>query len=173
MKIICKKNLRKKIDKIFKGKKKIKDDPSIPQEEKDRLRAQLVNKNNAFNAQVALNFSGNLLKNNFKATGEDQKLDEAIFSKYQGFIPETADTVSRFIEGAMNTVGKAATGIPTMALLGAERFNQATGASKSEDYTPIEATLDLINDTTNYNFLPSSKDEKGSIVDKEGNLNLS
>ena len=152
---------------------KIKDDPSIPQEEKNRIRTQLVDKNNAFNAQVALNFSGNLLKNNFKATDKDKDLDEAIFSKYQGFIPETADMVSRFVEGAMNTMGKGATGIPTMALLGAERFNQITGASKPEDYTPTEATIDLINDTTNYNFLPSSKAEEGSIVDKEGNLNLS
>jgi hypothetical protein len=48
-----------------------------------------------------------------------------------------------------------------------------TGASNPDDYTPIEATLDLINDTTNYNFLPSSKSAEGNIVDEEGNLNIS
>lgn len=150
---------------------KIKDDPSITKEEKERIRTQLINKNNAFNAQVAINFSDNLLKNNFKVTDKDKNLDEGILSKYEGFIPETADMVSRFLEQTASTVAKGATAIPTLILLTGEKISQALG-TKQESYTPYEATIDLINDTTNYNFLPSSKSEKGSLVDKEGNLNL-
>jgi hypothetical protein len=153
--------------------KNIKDNPSISDDEKNSIRTNLVNRSDAFNAQVALDFSGNLLKNNFKRTGEDKNLDEAILSKYEGFIPESADAISRLVEGAISVGGKVLTGIPTLALLGAEQFNQFTGTSKPEDYTPIEATIDLINDTTNYNFLPSSKSEKGAIVGEDGEYNWS
>ena len=65
----------------------------------------------------------------------------------------------------MGQVGaKVLTGIPSLALIGAERFNQLTGISKPEDYTAIEATEDWINDTTNLNFLPSSQTKRGNIV---------
>lgn len=153
--------------------KNVKDNPSISDDEKSLIRNEIKAKSDAFNAQVALDFSGNLLKNNFKRTNEDKNLDETILSKYEGFIPESADAISRLVEGAISVGGKALTGIPTLALLGAERFNQLIGTSKPEDYTPTEATIDLINDTTNYNFLPSSKSEKGAIVGEDGKLNLS
>ena len=153
--------------------KNIKDNPNISTEQKKLIQDQLKAKNDAFNAQVAIDFSGKMLKNNFKSTEESKKLDEGILSKYEGFIPETLDAVSTFVEGMGSVIAKGATGIPTLALLGAERFNQITGASNPDDYTPIEATIDLINDTTNYNFLPSSKSAEGNIVDEEGNLNLS
>jgi hypothetical protein len=153
--------------------KNVKDNPNISTEQKKLIQDQLKAKNDAFNAQVAIDFSGNTLKNNFKSTKQSKDLDEGILSKYEGFIPETLDAASTFIEGMGSVIAKGATGIPTLALLGAERFNQITGASNPDDYTPIEATLDLINDTTNYNFLPSSKSAEGNIVDEEGNLNLS
>jgi hypothetical protein len=153
--------------------KNVKDNPNIPTEQKKLIQDQLKAKNDAFNAQLAVDFSGNMLKNNFKSTKQSKDLDEGILSKYEGFLPETLDAVSTFIEGMGSVFTKGATGIPTLALLGAERFNQITGASNPDDYTPIEATLDLINDTTNYNFLPSSKTVEGNIVDEEGNLNLS
>jgi hypothetical protein len=153
--------------------KNVKDNPNIPTEQKKLIQDQLKAKNDAFNAQLAVDFSGNMLKNNFKSTKQSKDLDEGILSKYEGFLPETLDAVSTFIEGMGSVFVKGATGIPVLVLLGAERFNQITGASNPDDYTPIEATLDLINDTTNYNFLPSSKTAEGNIVDEEGNLNLS
>jgi len=153
--------------------KNIKDNPNISTQDKLIVKEKLKAKSDAFNAQVAMDFSDNLLKNNFKATEENKNLDEAIAKKYKGFLPDTLDFVSRLGEGIINTGGKALTGIGTMALLGAERFNQITGASNADDYTPIEATLDLINDTTNYNWLPSSKTKEGNILDDKGNLNLS
>jgi hypothetical protein len=153
--------------------KNVKDNPNIPTEQKKIIQDQLKAKNDAFNAQLAVDFSGNMLKNNFKSTKQSKDLDEGILSKYEGFLPATADLLSTFIEGMGSVIAKGVTGIPTLALLGAERFNQITGASNPEDYTPIEATLDLINDTTNYNFLPSSKSADGNIVDEKGNLNLS
>jgi len=153
--------------------KNVKDNPNISTEQKKLIQDQLKAKNDAFNAQLAIDFSGNMLKNNFKSTEESKKLDEGILSKYEGFLPETLDAVSTFVEGMGSVFAKGATGIPTLALLGAERFNQITGASNPDDYTPIEATLDLINDATNYNFLPSSKSAEGNIVDDKGNLNLS
>jgi hypothetical protein len=153
--------------------KNVKDNPNIPTEQKKIIQDQLKAKNDAFNAQLAVDFSGNMLKNNFKSTKQSKDLDEGILSKYEGFLPATADLLSTFIEGMGSVIAKGVTGIPTLALLGAERFNQMTGASNPDDYTPIEATLDLINDTTNYNFLPSSKSAEGNIVDEEGNLNIS
>lgn len=151
----------------------IKDNPSISTAEKLRSQEDLLAKSDAFNAQVAMDFSNNLLKNNFKATEEDKNLDEAIASKGKGFLPTTLDFVSRLGEGVINTGGKALTGIGTMALLGGERFNQAIGISNADDYTPIESTIDLINDATNYNWLPSSRSKEGNILDDKGKLNLS
>jgi len=144
--------------------KNIKDNPAIPLEEKLKFQKEFKDSSDAFNSQIALDYSGKLLKNNFKITDANKGMDEAILSKYKGFIPDTVDVLSTFAEGMGQVGAKVATGIPSLALIGAERFNQLTGISKPEDYTAIEATEDWINDTTNLNFLPSSQTKRGNIV---------
>ena len=144
--------------------KNIKDNPSIPLEDKLKFQKEFKEKSDGFNSQLALDYSGKLLKNNFKVTDANKGMDEAILSKYKGFIPDTVDVLSTFVEGMGQVGAKVATGIPSLALIGAERFNQLTGISKPEDYTAIEATEDWINDTTNLNFLPSSQTKRGNIV---------
>jgi hypothetical protein len=144
--------------------KNIKDNPAIPLEEKLKFQKEFKDSSDAFNSQIALDYSGKLLKNNFKITDANKGMDEAILSKYKGFIPDTVDVLSTFVEGMGQVGAKVATGIPSLALIGAERFNQLTGISKPDDYTAIEATEDWINDTTNLNFLPSSQTKRGNIV---------
>jgi len=145
--------------------KNIKDNPAIPLEEKLKFQKDFKDSSDAFNSQLALDYSEKLLKNNFKITDINRDIDEAIpNSKYEGFIPDTLDLISTFAEGTVQVGAKARTGIPSLVLMVAEKFNQLTGISRPEDYTPIEATMDLINDTTNLNFLPSSQTERGNIV---------
>ena len=150
----------------------IKDSSTIPQEEKIVAYNILKAKNEAFDAKVASEFADNLLKDNFKATTKSKDLDEAIMGRFKGFLPEQADVVSTFLEGMGQVAAKVEAGIPEMILMGGERLNQMIGTSNKDDYTPIEATLDLINDTTNLNFLPSSKIDKGKIVTKGGDFNI-
>ena len=154
--------------------KNVKDNPSIPLEEKLKFQKEFKERSEGFNAQLALDYSGKLLKNNFKITDTNRNIDEAIpNSKYEGFIPDQLDNLSTFAEGMAQVVAKVRTAIPSFALMGAEKFNQLTGISRPEDYTPIEATMDLINDTTNLNFLPSSQTKRGDIVvDGEWNPSL-
>ena len=144
--------------------KNIKDNPAIPLEEKLKFQKEFKDSSDAFNSQIALDYSGKLLKNNFKITDANKGMDEAILSKYKGFIPDTVDVLSTVAEGMGQVGAKVVTGIPSLALIGAERFNQLTGISKPEDYTAIEATEDWINDTTNLNFLPSSQTKRGNII---------
>ena len=159
--------------------KNIKDNPSISLEEKLKFQKEFKERSEGFNAQLALDYSGKLLKNNFKLTDINRDVDEAIpNSKYEGFIPDQLDNLSTFAEGMGQIIAKVATFIPTAALMGSERFNQLTGISRPEDYTAIEATEDWINDVTNLNFLPSSQAKRGKInYDKlltgEGDSNLS
>jgi 23S rRNA pseudoU1915 N3-methylase RlmH len=150
----------------------IKDNTAISQEEKIVAYNILKAKNEAFDAKVASEFADDMLKDNFKATTKSKDLDEAIMSRYEGFLPEQVDVVSTFLEGMGQVAAKVETGIPEMILMGGERFNQLIGTSDKDNYTPIEATLDLINDTTNLNFLPSSKIEKGKIVTEGGDFNI-
>jgi hypothetical protein len=150
----------------------IKDNTSISQEEKIVAYNILKAKNEAFDAKVASEFADDMLKDNFKATTKSKDLDEAIMSRYKGFLPEQADVVSTFLEGMLQVAAKVETGIPEMILMGGEMFNQMIGTSDKDNYTPIEATLDLINDTTNLNFLPSSKIEKGKLVTEGGDFNI-
>lgn len=153
--------------------KNIKDNPSIPLEQKLSFQKEFKERSDDFNAQIAIDYSGELLKNNFKKTGSLKDLDEGILSKYEGFLPDTLDILSTFAEGSAQVAAKVLTGIPSMVLIGSERFNQLTGMSKPDDYTAIEATEDWINDTTNLNFLPSSQTKRGNIVTEEGDLNVS
>jgi len=153
--------------------KNIKDNPNISDEEKLNFQKDFKDRQDDFNSQLAIDYSGKLLKNNFKRTKSEENMNEAILSKYQGFIPETLDILSTLGEGAAQVVAKSFTAIPSIALMGLEQFNQLTGISRPEDYTSIEATMDLINDVTNFNFLPSSQTKKGSIYTKEGDPNFS
>ena len=150
----------------------IKDNTSISQEEKIVAYNILKAKNEAFDAKVASEFADDILKDNFKATTKSKDLDEAIMGRFKGFLPEQADVVSTFLEGMLQVAAKVEVGIPEMILMGGEKFNQMIGTSDENNYTPIEATLDLINDTTNLNFLPSSKIEKGKIVTEGGDFNI-
>ena len=150
----------------------IKDNTSISQEEKIVAYNILKAKNEAFDAKVASEFADDILKDNFKATTKSKNLDEAIMGRFKGFLPEQADVISTFLEGMGQVAAKVETAIPEMILMGGERFNQMIGTSDENNYTPIEATLDLINDTTNLNFLPSSKIEKGKIVTEGGDFNI-
>ena len=150
----------------------IKDNPTISKEDKIIAYNALKAKNEAFDAKVASEFSGNLLKDNFKSTTKSKDLDEAIMGRFKGFLPEQADAVSTFLEGMGQVIAKTEVAIPEMILMGGERFNQAVGTSDAENYTPIDATLDLINDTTNLNFLPSSKIEKGQLITQGGDFNI-
>jgi hypothetical protein len=158
--------------------KNIKDNPNITLEDKLKFQKDFKERSEGFNAQLALDYSGKLLKNNFKLTDINRDVDEGILSKYEGFIPDQLDNLSTFAEGMGQIVAKVATFLPTAALIGAERFNQVTGISRPEDYTAVEATEDWINDVTNLNFLPSSQTKRGKInYDKlltgEGDSNLS
>lgn len=153
--------------------KNIKNNPNISDEDKSKIQGILKDKNDAFKAQVALDYSGSLLKNSFKETEDNKKINEAILGNYEGFIPEQVDVLSSFLEGMGQVTAKSFTGIPEMLLLGSEKFNQIVGISKPEDYSPIESTLDLINDTTNLNFLPSSETEKGKLFKENGEQNFS
>jgi glutaminase len=149
----------------------IRDNPNISQEDKVIAYNRLKAKNEAFDAKVATEFAGDFLKDNFKSTTKSKNLDEAIMSRFKGFFPEQADSLSTFLEGMGQIAAKVRVAIPEMILIGGETFNQAIGTSDENDYTPIEATLDLINDTTNLNFLPSSKIEKGQLVTDKGDWN--
>lgn len=153
--------------------KNIKDNPNISDEEKLNFQKDFKERQDDFNSQLAIDYSGKLLKNNFKRTKSEEDMNEAILSKYQGFIPESLDILSTLAEGAGQVIAKSATAIPSLILMGAEQFNQLTGISRPEDYTSIEATMDLINDVTNFNFLPSSQTKKGKIYTKEGDPNFS
>ena len=150
----------------------IRDNPNVSEQDKVIAYNKLKAKNEAFDSKVATEFAGDFLKDNFKSTTKSKNLDEAIMSRFKGFFPEQADSLSSFLEGMGQIAAKVRVAIPEMILIGSETFNQAVGTSDENDYTPIEATLDLINDTTNLNFLPSSKIEKGQLVTDKGDFNI-
>lgn len=142
-------------------------DTSMEQTEKENRGQELQNQYNELLFAYGVDEATGLLKNNFKKTDESQKYEEIYGNG--GFVADTADTISTFLEGVMQTGFKGTVGFTAEVMSGLN--NLITGA-EDDEYTIFDAFSDTVYSLGNTNLLPSSKSVNTQLVNEEGNFNI-
>lgn len=142
-------------------------DQNLTVEQKNERLAELQGEYNELLFNVGVDEASGLLKHNFKKTVESNKYDEIYGDG--GFISDTADAVSTFLEGVVQTGFKGTVGFTANVMSGLG--NLVTGA-EDDEYTVFDAFSDTVYQLGNTNLLPSSKSVKSSLMDENGDFNI-
>ena len=106
-----------------------------------------------------------MLQNNFQKTTKSQEFDE--MTGGGGWFMDTADAVSTFLEGVVQTGFKGTVGFTANLMSGLGDIT-----TDDDEYSVFDAFSDTVNQLGNYNFAPSSQKVETKIVDEDGNFNI-
>lgn len=146
---------------------KIATDPELTMDEKQSQLNELQGSYNELLFAYGYDQATEMLKNNFDKTNVSQEFDEMYGEG--GFFADTADAVSTFLEGIVQTGFKGTVGFTSDVMSG---LGNITSGAEDDEYSVFDAFSDTIYQLGGTNLLPSSKSVETSLMDSEGDFNI-